>query len=301
LHCSRLVKIALIAQFANDNGAPAAEQSFLANLALVAGAASKDHRDGFFKLTENVRCEDGNQALAEKLAETICMQGGRIEVSDPVRTIELRDTRVVVTSARNGQFHADYVVFAVPPSAWHRIIIDPPIDPSHIVSMGTVVKYLIQSDTRFWIEEQVAPSSASDRIGVTWEATDNQMRSRKQNIRLNLFAGGVPARKALRALETGDLPAVHAFYDRGLKRIYKSYPAARIPNPRFIAWPREPWTWGGYSCPAPGEVCHIGPFLNRPYCKRLFFAGEHVCMPFFGYMEGALESGAMVASKILHA
>jgi len=34
-------------------------------------------------------------------------------------------------------------------------------------------------------------------------------------------------------------------------------------------------------------------------CRHLFFAGEHVCMPFFAYMEGALESGAMVAKKIL--
>jgi monoamine oxidase len=66
LQCSRLAKNAIEAQFANDNGASAARQSFLANLALVAGAASKDHPDGFFKFTENVRCEDGNQALAER-------------------------------------------------------------------------------------------------------------------------------------------------------------------------------------------------------------------------------------------
>src|SRR5262249_29751394 len=142
-------------------------------------------------------------------------------------------------------------------------------------------------------------SSGSDRIGVTWEATDNQMRGRKQNIRMNLFAGGDPARRALRVFENGDLAAVHAFYDRGLGRIYKTYAESSNPNRRFIPWPLEPWTWGGYSCPAPGEVCHVGPFLNRPYCSRLFFAGEHVCLPFFGYMEGALQSGAMVASKIL--
>lgn len=99
LQCSRLAKNAIEAQFANDNGASAARQSFLANLALVAGAASKDHPDGFFKFTENVRCEDGNQALAEKLAESVQAQGGVVELRDRVTRIELRDSKVVVTAA----------------------------------------------------------------------------------------------------------------------------------------------------------------------------------------------------------
>ncbi|WP_370129666.1 FAD-dependent oxidoreductase [Bradyrhizobium ottawaense] len=55
----------------------------------------------------------------------------------------------------------------------------------------------------------------------------------------------------------------------------------------MICWPTERWTRAGYSCPAPGEVTRIGPFLNRPFHGRLVFAGEHCCLPFFGYMEGA--------------
>jgi monoamine oxidase len=176
---------------------------------------------------------------------------------------------------------------------------DPPIEQSYFMSMGTVVKYLIQSNDRFWVDERLAPSSGSDRIGMTWEATDNQMRGRNQNIHINLFAGGDSARRALRVFERADLAAVHAFYDRGLGRIYKNYASSRAPDPRFVPWPLERWTWGGYSCPVPGEVCNVAPFLNRPFCRHLFFAGEHVCMPFFAYMEGALESGAMVAKKIL--
>jgi len=120
------------------------------------------------------------------------------------------------------------------------------------MSMGTVVKYLIQSNDRFWVDERLAPSSGSDRIGMTWEATDNQMRGRNQNIHINLFAGGDSARRALRVFERADLAAVHAFYDRGLGRIYKNYASSRAPDPRFVPWPLERWTWGGYSCPVPG-------------------------------------------------
>jgi len=93
---------------------------------LSRGAASKDHPDGFFKLTENVRCEDGNQALAEKLAESIRTQGGSIELAHPVKKIELHESKTVVTAAGRRRIHADYIVLAVPPGAWGRIVIDPP-------------------------------------------------------------------------------------------------------------------------------------------------------------------------------
>jgi monoamine oxidase len=74
-----------------------------------------------------------------------------------------------------------------------------------------------------------------------------------------------------------------------------------LPDTEFVPWPLEKWTGGGYSCPAPGEVCRVGPNLDRPLARRLYFAGEHTCLPFFGYMEGALQSGLRVAQHILEA
>ena len=39
----------------------------------------------------------------------------------------------------------------------------------------------------------------------------------------------------------------------------------------------------------------VGEKLNKPFHDRLFFAGEHTQMDFFGYMEGALRSGERAA------
>ena len=50
--------------------------------------------------------------------------------------------------------------------------------------------------------------------------------------------------------------------------------------------------------PAPGEVCRAGPLLHGAFRKRMFFAGEHTCFAYFGYMEGALQSGRRAASTI---
>ncbi|UQD98517.1 FAD-dependent oxidoreductase [Bradyrhizobium japonicum] len=68
-----------------------------------------------------------------------------------------------------------------------------------------------------------------------------------------------------------------------------------------MAWPRDEWTAAGYSCPAPGEVCRAGPLLARGFEDRLFFAGEHTCFAYFGYMEGALQSGQKAAAAIIKA
>jgi len=167
------------------------------------------------------------------------------------------------------------------------------------MSMGHVVKYISTVKTRFWFDERRSPNSTSEHLGMTWEGTDNQMQAPGQDIRFSLFAGGPAAEQALDFHDKKDLAGLHRFYDEKIGEIYKTYPGSRARWPRFVAWPREPWIWGGYSCPAPGEVTRIGKFLSEPFYRRLHFAGEHVCLPFYGFMEGALQSGAMAASAIL--
>ena len=64
-----------------------------------------------------------------------------------------------------------------------------------------------------------------------------------------------------------------------------------------MTWPKEEWTKAGYSFPAPGQVTSIGPTYYKGL-GRLHFAGEHTCYKFVGYMEGALNSGVMVARRL---
>jgi monoamine oxidase len=304
LRCSGLVKNVIEAQFSNNNGVPSAAQSYLGILALIAGAAraqegNEESDNSFFTQVENVRCGNGNQALARRLAETIEDQGGGISLANWVKSIVIRDGGVTVTPRRGEPVTADHAVLAVPPSVWGKIKIDPPIDPSYRMSMGSAVKYLSTVKTRFWFDEKLSPNSTSEDFGYTWEGTDNQMQAPGQNVFFSLFAGGKAADRALDFYAKNDLAGLHRFYDRKIGEIYKSYPRSRMRWPKFEAWPLQPWTRGGYSCPAPGEVIRIGKFLSEPFCGRLHFAGEHVCLPFFGFMEGALQSGAMAAKAIL--
>ena len=53
-------------------------------------------------------------------------------------------------------------------------------------------------------------------------------------------------------------------------------------------WPSTPWTLAGYSDPAPGEVCTVGPLLYAGMGDRLHFAGEHTCYKFLGIWKARL-------------
>jgi monoamine oxidase len=327
LNCSDLTRAAIEEQFTNDAGVPTDKQSFLANLAVVAGGKLGHKIDAFFTQSETLRCSEGNGALADRLADKIAEAGGNIRRCSPVSAIDIAKEGVtlkyrsgslsdhvahepdhphqgcVFSDDKTQDFHADYVVLAIPPSLWPtaehpQIKITPELPSDHYVSMGKAVKYLSPLKRRFWIHQKLAPSSTSSRFGVTWEGTDNQIAPPGRDVELSLFAGGPVAQEALDRWKPGDKAAVVQFYQQRIGEVYPDYAANVSGEPDFMAWPEDPWTRAGYSFPAPGEVTRAGPRLHAPFEKRMYFAGEHTCFAYIGYMEGALQSGQRVADDI---
>jgi monoamine oxidase len=286
---------ALEMQLVNDQTLPIADQSYLGLLALVAGGQfGKGDTDleGYWTTSEDFRCAEGNDALAGNLLE----RAGRIELKlqSPVTKIELPDAgvaaraRVTWKDLRSGQTSSrefDYVILAAPPSVWKRITITPALPAGMEMAMGPAIKYLSGVRGRFWIKRHQAPSGLWDEIGQTWESTENQARE-AIGIGLSVFAGGVhvPATDGAKHFRT---------------RLPTLYPDFSELVERYVDWPSRPFIESGQSCPKLGQVTTIAKFLSVPYKTRLYFAGEHACMAFFGYMEGALQSGRLAAEAIL--
>jgi monoamine oxidase len=70
----------------------------------------------------------------------------------------------------------------------------------------------------------------------------------------------------------------------------------------MMAWPKNPWSLGSYTCYKPGQFTTICGNEPKPI-GNLYFAGEH-CDSFYnqqGFMEGALASGTSTAAAILAA
>ncbi len=279
-------------QLGNDNVLPTKEQSYLGLLALVSGGrlGPRDVKlNGYWEHNEDFRCSEGNDTLAGMMLE----YGKRIlfRPGSPVTKIEISETDPLVKLAwfdpSRGHLskNFDYVVLTAPPSVWKKITITPALPPGQEMGLGPAVKYISQVHDRFWIKAGMAPSGASDELGQTWEATENQALA-SQGVALSVFAGGAFVPKSDAAKHFGT-------------QLLKLYPGYRMKADRYADWPNVPWIETGYACPKVGQVTTIGKFLSVPHKKRLIFAGEHTCMAYFGYMEGALQSGARAAKAIL--
>jgi monoamine oxidase len=145
--------------------------------------------------------------------------------------------------------------------------------------------------SRFWLRKKLAPTGSSDQIGLLWEGTDNQNLPPDAPALLTLFLGGGPAN----AISTSRHP--RAFALKRLTPLYAELPAEMNGNDYLANWLRTDFIGGGYSCPAPNCVRTTVKALHDG-TRQVFFAGEHVAMPFFGYMEGALYTGLRAAHKI---
>jgi monoamine oxidase len=306
----------------NDEVAPLDEMNFLSLLCKVrAGQGDRMNpalpglRDGYWDELEIFRCADGCQTLATKIAEKIqtkkygpepaavrrLVAVTHINISKMGVTLGLKATRP------DGKFVDDkapllspgfsYVILAIPPSVWPRVTITAygkDADPAKEIGqmrMNDAVKYFSDVKERFWIKKRAAPYGGSLRLGQVWEGTDNQTWVSKQGIVLSVFAGPI---SASRRAPTRDQCRT------GLSDLYPGdYLNSLTKKPLFSDWPNVPFIKTGYWSPVPGEIFKVGEKLSKPFHDRLFFAGEHTQMDFFGYMEGALRSGERAADTLL--
>ncbi len=285
LGASDLCKAGIDTQMTADNGVVTDWQSYLGNLAMIKGGGVEQ----YWTETEVSRCAGGSQQLARRLAREI--GDARIHLRQPVRSIEVSDRGVVAATA-TARYEADFAVLAVPPLTWNRIAFTPRLHVAGVPQMGSNVKFLMRTRDQFWKHGGLAPDSLTDGpVHLTWHTTQHQQVA---GAGIVAFSGG-PAADACRAWSAAER---NERYLAALTPIYRRVRAS-FERARFMDWPSDPWVKGSYSFPAPGEVTRLGPDLQEPLARRVFLAGEHTCYAFVGYMEGALQSGARAAKRIL--
>jgi monoamine oxidase len=272
----------------NDNLAPAGNQSYLGLLALVSGGRLGSDMLGYWKYTETHRCVGGNQQLAERLGDAVTKKGSRVLAGRPVSAIELTDRGVDVTCLGKTESY-DYVILTASPKVWHKIKLPFKL-ADYTMSHGAAVKFFGSFNKDFWTSAKpaLAPSALWDELGSVWDSTDDPPAKKgTPPWVLCTYAGG-----------TICLPKASDYVDRTDKRFpgYKK----NLVKQEFVDWRVKPWVMTGYSVPAPNEVTTIAKRLvTKPYGDRIYFAGEQSHTPYFGYMEGALQSGARAARDIV--
>ncbi len=252
---------------------------------MVKGGGVED----YWTMTDFYHCVDGNQQLAEEIADEVGAEC--FILGTAVRGIRIEKDQARVTLADGRDFEADDVVLTAPVSTWNRIAIDPPLPPELVPQMGTNTKFLMAVKGRFWETEKLSSRSLTDGpINLTWEDTNSQPG--EKGACLTAYAGGPMADLAM-----GWKPEERK--EKYLEVLEQLYPGItqQLVATEYVNWHNDPLAHGSYSFPAPGQVTTIGPILQQGL-GRLHFAGEHCCPAFIGYMEGALQSGVRLARRL---
>jgi monoamine oxidase len=160
------------------------------------------------------------------------------------------------------------------------------------LGMGRNTKLQLQFDERAWIAQG---GSGETRIEgsyhVSWEVSRGQPGAAGI---LNFYSGGTAATRAgdgspeERAREAlADLERVHP-------GVGTRWNGLVIRN----AWDRHPWSRGSYSLLRPGQYTAFHGIEHLPE-GRVHFAGEQSSAVWYGYLNGAVESGLAAAAAIL--
>ena len=273
--------------FAADNGMATSQQSLLGFLAMVGGGGY----EAYWTESETYRCDSGNAMLARMLVNAIGIE--HVRQGHPVMHVAVVEDGVVVTTEQEQSFEGDEVVLATPPSTWRNIRIDPGLPEAlDSIQMGRNIKQIMPIKERSWQAGGVSQYVITDsEVQLVWDPTDGQ--DLDHAAALTIFAGADAADRW--SAMPADERERHAM--RRLEGFFPGVEQSRLGQAMFMDWTNDPRSLGSYSFPAPGQLTRCGALL-RDGLERLHFAGEHVSVRYPGYMEGALESGAMVARRI---
>lgn len=284
LEISPLAKKLLDVQMTGTNGVPTSRQSHLGNLTQVKGGGL----ERYWTDTEVFRLSGGNQQIATRLAKEL---GDRVTLNCPVKKISATGSTMTVVDAEGREHVADDVVLAIPPTLWATIEFSPSLPPALKPQVGDNVKFLAAVKGPFWKDSDLPPTATTDKdITQVWLGTDGQGAEGEQV--LIAFTGG-PSAVSVHERKEQD---VEPEYIKSFSALYPDF-EANFAKGKLVDWIGDPWSRGGYSFPAPGEVTTIGPILRKGI-GHLHFAGEHACYQFVGYAEGALHAGVALAKRL---
>ncbi len=239
------------------------------------------------------RIKGGSSLIAERLASYIgsenivlSAEAAEIKVSGPICTVITKDGRTY-ESAR--------IVAAVPTLAVSNIHFTPMLPPAREAAYDElkycrITKTAIEFSERFWKDD--AFELVTDRIAhQIYHATQGEPG---ESGVLISYSTGDGAEALARMSEAERIEEVCA----ALEPLFGDV-RTLVKSSACYAWGDDPYTGGAYPLFQADERTTIKNLFPLPH-GRVHFAGEHTARR-YGFMEGAVESGARVVEEIIRA
>lgn len=255
---------------------------------------------------ETFMVEGGTDRIIAALAQVLA---GQVRLGRVLQGVAAQGSGFRLAFAGGEVVEADYVIVAIPFTALRDV--DLQVDlPEPLrrfiaeVDLGANEKILAGFEARVWRQEEGFVKEVWTDLGfsVAWEDTQRQPDSREAA--LAFFFGG----DEVEAMQPGTAKAQGR---RMVQQLEQVIPGAQTAaNDRFLRtrWAQSRFTRGSYTNFRPGQLTAFGGLLyvesedpderQDVHVGNLVFAGEHLSDAFYGFMNGAAQTGRLAARVV---
>jgi monoamine oxidase len=284
--------------FTTENGLNIDQQSALNFLYLAPGITEEGTFEPVLASDERYKIRGGNQQIALRIAD---MLGERLYLSHALTRVAENDgvyTLSFSTASGPQQVTADYVVLAIPFSTLRRVTLeifgltDEQRQAIADWGYGTNGKLMVGMDAHPWRDEGYSGTAFTDQgFQSGW---DSSVQQSARTYSYTFFNGGSEGV----LFQRGDAEELAAQnYVPALDNVFAGALDAYNGRVERMVWAAEEYSAGSYSCPQPGQYDFYDLFGGP--IGRLLLAGEHLSEEYFGYMNGAAQSGRLAAETLL--
>jgi monoamine oxidase len=234
---------------------------------------------------EVFRLKGGNQGLPNAFAHKL---GDRVRLNTPIKAIKQGQTGVTVTYEQYGEQKAesaDFLANCIPPPAFRKIPIDPPLPPEkqyvlNNVKYDSYSRLVFQAASSFWKEDEISINMqlSHPQIGSIWQVAD-EVDTQRVALMGTAPAGANPLRslEAFRELYPGKQVTIEQALIKDWSQDHFAPTCERLDFPI-------------------NSLNQFWPYVMTPY-MRIHFAGASTDNLNWG-MEAATRSANRVADEI---
>lgn len=251
--------------------------------------------------------QGGNQQLITGLAQAL---SGQIQIRKALTQIQSLGSGFRLTFSSQEVVDVDYVIIAIPFTILRNVDIRVNL-PGRLkqfingVNLGFNEKILAGFNQRAWRQGNGFTGEIWTDLGFAEAWDSSQAQTDRVNAELTFFTGGnqvLPSQIGSPQLQGQRFVSL-------LQRAIPGLQAAANGNFIRTAWSRNPFSKGAYTNFQPGQLTRFGGFLyvesDDPSQRQvvnvgnLAFAGEHLSDEFYGFINGAAQTGRLAAEVIM--
>jgi monoamine oxidase len=287
------------AAFVGENGRECSEQSALNFIDFIEPV--KDHFKPFGESDERFKIIGGNDQLPKRLAERL-----KDQIRYEHRLVALKELNngdFLLTFSQNGTTQEgvfDAVIMTLPFTVLRNLELKmelPPLKRRVIdeLGYGTNSKFVLETKNRAWRNAGFQGFLFNERVSNGWDSSQLQQNNLGTGA-YTCYFGGKQGLNARKGTEKEQL----AYVMPALEGIFPGTKAALTDNMELVNWPSNPFVKGSYTSYGVGQHTLFAGEPIKPV-RNLYFAGEHCSDDFWGFMNGAAETGRKAAELVLTA